>query len=159
MPRVIVIFAGSVKTYHRRCHLEIKGKKKRRRETQVTQFFSWNFYTDVTTGRKLANGRDVPLIIRKISCANVIEAVFNTTTVAIDWCRVSHTRSHRELLLADKNALTLRDNRDRGIKRVGGRWNFTLVIHATLPEWYYSVTVDGMILKLRWMVDKRTVFP
>ena len=83
MLRAIVIFSGSVKTYHRRCHIEIK-KKKKRREIQVTRFSSWNFYTDVTTGRKLANSRDVPLIIRKISWANVIEAVFNTITVAID---------------------------------------------------------------------------
>lgn len=84
MLRVIVIFAGSIKTYRRRCRIEIKKNKKRRREIQVARFFSWNFYTDVTTGRKLANGGDAPLIIRKISSANVIEAVFNTTTVAID---------------------------------------------------------------------------
>lgn len=28
MLRAIVIFSGSVKTYHRRCHIEIKKKKK-----------------------------------------------------------------------------------------------------------------------------------
>lgn len=35
--------------------------------------------------------------------------------------RIAHAQPHRELLLADENALTSRDNRDRGIKRVDGR--------------------------------------